>query len=203
MRFWMLVALSVLWIEAAAQPACLPKPVVPAKLRVTAVPENVSQRYQWAATWTCRTATGYRNETWMFRTSEVAQAVVEAMTSGVVNEAEARDKCARQCTPLTDAERAFLIQWAQPYLARVTVAATSTSATRPVYALAADGTRATTALAGQRVAVGERCHLNRRLGNTSYYSVEGRPNVATADPSDVLGDVYALCTLTTPIGVSP
>jgi hypothetical protein len=75
------------------------------------------------------------------------------------------------------------------------------STSRPVFGLNADGTRNTTAVSGQRVS-----DTNTNCGCTTtaleesggvYCSVSGNPNVATADPADVLPEGrVALCVRT-------
>lgn len=184
-----------------AGPACYPDVVIPARLRTAALPAGVSTRYDRIAAWTCQTASGYTNEVWMFSLSQVIDPALAAL-AGVVDEEAARASCAQRCSVLTDAEKAYSTTWAAPYRASAVVSVNGSSTTRPVYALNPDGTRQTTAAANARVAVGATCALGARLGTTSYYSVAGQPNVATTDPADTLGNLYALCALTTPAGVN-
>lgn len=100
--------------------------------------------------------------------------------------------------PLTD------WAWAQvaTYGWKAVAAKNGTTATRPVYPKLANGLRGSTAVPNARVAVGANC-WGTRLADaagkaTAYHSVRYLPNIATADPADVLGDVYALCTVTPP-----
>jgi hypothetical protein len=85
---------------------------------------------------------------------------------------------------------------------RVVVSVNGTTPTRPVFPKLASGLRGTTAVPNARVAVGATCSGIRLVdaagAATAFHSVQGRPNVATADPADVLGDVYAMCTVTAP-----
>lgn len=186
---------------AVSGPACYPDVVLPARLRTASLPAGVSTRYDRIAAWTCQTPTGYSNEVWLFSLSQVIDPVIAAM-AGVFDETAARDTCAQRCTALTTAETAHATTWAAPYRASASVSASGSATTRPVYALNPDGTRNTTAVPNARVTIGNRCDISKRLALTSYYSVAGQPNVATTDPADTLGSVYAICTLTTPTGVN-
>jgi hypothetical protein len=192
--------MSQAWSQSAA-PTCYPDLVYPAMVRTTVLPQGVSTRYTHAAAWTCAIPTGHVNELWLFSWSSVS-AELTAAAVGVFDESAARARCAQECQPATVGEIAWPRQWATPHRARAVVSPSGTATTRPVYALNPDGSRQTIALSGARVAVGAACKLSQRLGSTTFHSVEGQPNVATADATDVLGPVFAICSVVAPIGVN-
>lgn len=198
----LLLASITVQAQTPPMPVCYPDVVLPAKFGVIELPEGANLLYTHVAGWTCRVPTGYKNQLWMFNVDNVTDALVEIVTTGSFNEQAARDKCAQTCQEVvpTPAEEAA----AAPLIARLAIAIVSQSAstTRPVYALDAAGARITTPVPNARVMVGDRCWIDRRLGTTGYYSVEGQPNVATSDPNDRLGAVYSVCQFIAPMGLN-
>lgn len=192
-------------IAQARQPACWPDATIPLKLYYERLPSAASSTMQYVAVYACKTPKGVINEVWAFNMKEV-QDFIPSFLAGKFNEAEATAICAKKCetyrndNSLVTAMRAI----SKPYLARSEVAKNGDSISRPVYRLKADGTRDPIAVPDARVAVAAGCNTNAAVkeGNISYNRVDNNPNVATADPADVLKDVVAVCSLITPLGVN-
>lgn len=162
-------------------PACYPDIAIPLKVRTVVIPP-LSNGDNRLSLWTCRTATGYVNERWSWSIAEIAPWFEQAL-GGVFDEAAARSYA---IVNSGGADRASSVELDQ-FAARAVVATNGTSTTRPVYALNADGTRNTTALAGVRATVGSSCDITRRVGTTSYYAVSGG---------------VTLCKFTAPAGIN-
>lgn len=162
-------------------PACYPDIAIPLKVRTVVIPP-LSNGDNRLSLWTCRTATGYVNERWSWSIAEIAPWFEQAL-GGVLDEAAARSYAIANSG---GADRASSVELDQ-FAARAVVATNGTSTTRPVYALNADGTRNTTALAGVRATVGSPCDITRRVGTTNYYAVSGG---------------VTLCKFTAPAGIN-
>lgn len=161
-------------------PACYPDIVLPLRVRTVTIPAlpNGDNRL---SLWTCKTATGYKNERWSWKVSDVAPWVEQAL-GGALDEAAARAwSVANSGAP----DRAYSAEIEQ-FAAVAVVAANGTSTTRPVYPLNPDGTRGTTALT-QRAPVGSPCDITRRVQGTNYYAVTGG---------------VTLCKFTAPAGIN-
>ncbi len=178
---------------------CLPLPKLNGD--IYDVPPTVSLRFQKLGIWTCDTPTSIYTQYFFFSWAEAA-----AYARRVITLAESNDVCKRSCVPLTIEEVAFAKAKLAEVGPKAKVAVSGTSVTRPTYAKNADGTRNTT-VRSERVLIGSTCNQGLRLKDiygkgTEYYSVKGLANVATSRTDDVLGDLYALCTLTAPLGLN-
>lgn len=161
-------------------PSCYPDIVIPLRVRTVTIPAlpNGDNRL---SLWTCKTATGYKNERWSWKVSDVAPWFEQAL-GGALDEAAARAwSVANSGAP----DRAYSAELEQ-FAAVAVVAANGTSTTRPIYPLNPDGTRGTTALT-QRVTVGSPCDITRRVQGTNYYAVTGG---------------VTLCKFTAPAGIN-
>lgn len=161
-------------------PSCYPDIALPLKVRTVTIPAlpNGDNRL---SLWTCRTATGYKNERWSWKLADVAPWIEQAL-GGAMDETAARAwSVANSGAP----DRAYSAELEQ-FAAVAVVAANGTSTTRPIYPLTPDGTRGTTALT-QRVTVGSPCDITRRVQGTNYYAVTGG---------------VTLCKFTAPLGVN-
>lgn len=193
----------------ATPPACWPFP----KFNFTGekIPPTVDTRYTFSATWVCDKPTGYRMFTFLW--GETART------------AERAAKIGKRLMTTSEADALYIAEWGGPpntseldyMLARNTahqplavVAMNGATPTRPVYGKNASGTR-NSATRAERVAIMQPngrptyCWWGRRLidsngKGTKYFSVQGAPNIATADPHDVLPEVYTLCDVTSQLG---
>lgn len=168
---------------AGVAPSCYPDVALPLKVRTVTIP-TLSNGDNRLSLWTCRTATGYRNERWSWKLADVAPWIEQALT-GVLDEAAARQWSIANAGGPDHGASAELDLFA----ATAKVAPNGTSTTRPVYPLNADGTRGTTAVAGVRAPVGSPCDIGRRVAGTNYYALPGTQTVT-------------LCTFTAPAGVN-
>jgi hypothetical protein len=178
---------------------CLPLPKLNGD--IYDVPSGVSMRFQKLGIWTCDTPTSIYTQYFFFSWAEAA-----AYARRVITLTESNDVCKRSCVPLTASEVAFAEVLLGNVGPRAKVSTNGTSLTRPTYAKNADGTR-NTLVRSERVLVGAKCNQGLRLkdtsgAGTSYFSVKGLANVATSAPDDVVGDLYALCTLSAPLGLN-
>jgi len=158
--------------------------------------------WPYGAAWSCNTAAGVKNYASGFTVQEVLSFAISYVNTGILDKASADAEAARLLVPPTDAERVYLDGLIATYGSRAVVSNSGTATSRPVYSRNPDGTRNTSAVPNQRVGVAVRCYTFDRIGTTTYYSVKGRPNIVTADMNDKLGDVYAVCTRTDPVGVN-
>jgi hypothetical protein len=168
-----------------AGPVCYPDISLPVKARTIEVDPALFNGDNRLTLWTCRTVTGYKNERWSWKLSDVAPWVERAL-GGVLDESAARAWAVANAGTLPASVRTQS-QALDQYEATAKVATNGTSLTRPVYPLNADGTRNTTAIAGVRAAVGAACDISKRVGTTSYYAVTGG---------------VTLCTFTAPSGIN-
>lgn len=169
-------------VPAGVAPSCYPDIALPLKVRTVTIP-TLSNGDNRLSLWTCRTATGYKNERWSWKLADIAPWVEQAL-SGALDEAAARQWSIANSGGADHASSAELDQ----FEAVAKVATNGTSTTRPVYPLNADGTRAATALV-TRAAVGAPCDIGRRVAGTNYYALPGTQTVT-------------LCTFAAPAGVN-
>lgn len=162
---------------APYQYACWPLKA-PTGVRIFAVPVQVSTRFDVIAVWTCDTPRGIKTESRLF-TWRLAQPFL--FQTGWTN-ASAQAAADSTDKPLTQAEAEWSASIRAPFLATAKVSPNGTNATRPVYALKADGTR------GSQVGtapVGSPCLVYVRATGTNYFGIT---------PTTV-----ALCTLASPL----
>lgn len=161
-------------------PSCYPDIVIPLRVRTVTIPAlpNGDNRL---SLWTCKTATGYKNERWSWKIADIAPWFEQALGGGLDEAAARQWSIANSGAP----DRAYSAELEQ-FAAVAVVATNGPSTTRPVYPLNPDGTRGTTALT-QRVTVGSPCDITRRVQGTNYYAVAGG---------------VALCKFTAPAGIN-
>jgi hypothetical protein len=182
--------------------ACLPDVVLPAKVKTVAVPPEQWSGYSNVSAWTCALPSGdYKNERSIWNLDEIRVFLEQAIRKQF-DEAGAKEWCKTHCEPMGPDLTGRASTLMDAYAAKAKVTASGTATSRPVYPLNADGTRNTTAVVGQRVKVGDSCDIGARVGTTTYYSVKGLPNMDTKKTPAILGDVYAACTFSAPIGVN-
>lgn len=187
--------------SSVVPPTCFPDVQLRPKLRTIGVDPAEFSGSQFLTLWTCKTPQGYRNYIYHWSPLQISQWLFAA-AAGVFDEAAAKTWCEANCRQATAAQMVRMRALMAADMATAKVTASGTATSRPVYALAADGTRVTTAVASARVQVGQACDIGKRIGATSYYSVEGAPNVFSATAYPPLGNVYAQCTFVAPAGVN-
>lgn len=180
--------------------ACLPLPKLNADQYD--IPPSGSARYTHALLWSCDKPDSITSWVFMWGAAEArdAKGLNRTLTLDV-----AQALCDANCTTLASDEHAYAQQLIGLFGPHAVVATNGSTLTRPIYARNADGTRSS-AKRPETVRVGQACHLGARLKDahgvgTSYYSVFGRDNAATS-AVDALGDLYALCTVTAPLGLN-
>ncbi len=176
---------------------CFPDMVLPLKAKVLSVSAGEFEGWSVIAAWSCNTPTGIVNYQGGSSLGDVWEWSV-SWSLKLFDEAKAKAWCAANCKPPTQNQLARMKPLLDPYAAVVKVSTNGATLTRPVFTIDAAGVRKE--VAGAKVQVGAVGNLNKRVG--SYCSVEGQPNVAVAGSYPKLGNVYALCTLTTPVGVN-
>jgi hypothetical protein len=190
---------------APAGPLCFPDPGVKLKVKTLEVDPVQFGSDSNLSVYTCEKpdGRGYKNETWLWTYSKIANYLIAASV-GLFNETAAREHCNTKCVAPTAEVQERALKLATPFLATAEVSAGSTpGANRSVYGLNADGTRNTTAIPNAKIGAGQPCDIGDRLPGTSYYSVAGRPNSAVDGSYPPLGaSVYALCTFKAPVGVN-
>lgn len=171
-------------VLAGTAPVCYPDITLPLKVRTIAVDPEVFGGDTRLSVWTCRTATGYKNERWSWKLTDVAPWFEQAL-GGVFDESAARAWTVANAGVVPAAARAAAAALDQ-YEASAVVAPNGTNTTRPIYPLNLDGTRGTTALP-LRATVGTACDITRRVQGTNYYAVPGG---------------VTLCKFTAPAGIN-
>lgn len=174
--------------------ACLPLPRLNGD--IIKLPSGISDRFGYVGIWSCDLPTKIVSYAFLFSWGEAKAVAKRSITVDDVNAL-----CAKTCVALTASEQTYLDQMLAQYGAKGFVAANRGAQSRPVYGANADRTK-NDASRPERVAVGAKCDLSKRLAGTDYFSVAGQPNVATADPDDVLPDVYAVCEVRAPLGLN-
>jgi hypothetical protein len=208
---YLLVFLALVGGLTQAQTIGEPPICYPNKLRfdVTDVPTTVSTKYTFNVTYGCETPTLVVSYGYLIEPADYNFIIQSRNKTKAEQDAAYRQ--AASTTPITTAEVGFWAANLAKWGGSLTVAPSSLSS-RPVYTYnPTTKVRNTLAIPNQRVATTrvingvtypQRCWGYRLLDSTgkptSYHSVKGLPNVATADPNDVLGDYYALCTLVPP-----
>lgn len=184
---------------AHSAPACWPDVQVKTqKVVVVNLPNGFREKR--LALWTCATPTGYTNIAFAYTDADLAKWVPVVLNGSFT---KAIGDAAYKATAddlVEDNLRAAIAKLQAPYKAAAKVSTNGTATTRPVYALAPDGTRGEE-MEGVRVAVGARCYLNGRLAGTSYYRIDGADNALTP-AADRIGTAVAQCSVTLPIGAN-
>lgn len=188
---------------APYHPPCYPNPAaVPPALAVGPIPTSVTSSAPTTndtyMAWTCNTSTGYVSVVALFKLSDVVQYVIQWAAS-LVTVAQLNAICDTMCTPLTAPENTFSNTLHAKYDARAVVQANGANKSRVVFLANADGTLGPQ-FGTSRVKVGVPCVHQDRLAGTSYFSVQGEPDLQ--NPGVTLGEVYALCTITLPTGTN-
>jgi hypothetical protein len=187
---------------AADPPACWPDlnalTVKPAKLAITKLPKGF--REKWVLNWTCVMPRGYRNVAIVATDADLTQwAPVLAAGLFSKDSADAQYRATADVIfedNLVAAKRKISAQ----YKASVSVTKNGDSLTRPVYFVNPNGTLTQLPSAFYRVPVGDPCLIEGRVPGTNYYSVFGRPNVATVYDKDTFGtQIVAQCSVYFPL----
>lgn len=179
-----------------AYPVCLPK--FPYLNRVVdVIPSGINTTYTHYAVWICEMKYGYFTQVTLFTPAPDVASTVIAYVNGKWTLTQAQADCKVTCSTPTADEESYIETLLAKYRPHAVVAFNGASATRNVYA--ANGLALNpTPVAGSTVAVGTTCNENSRLAGTPYYSVYGQPNAQ----GGTLGDVYAVCTVSLPIGAN-
>jgi hypothetical protein len=191
---WLMLLYGV--ANGAEPPPCWPDlnalTTKPPKLAVTQLPKGF--RDKWVGNWICVVPNGYRNVSMVFNDADATQ-WVPSVLAGTFSK-EAADAKYRQTADvifednLVAAKRKISLK----YKMTVSVSSNGDSLTRPVKFVKPDGTLVDLPSKLFRVGVGEPCWPGGRVPGTNYYSVYGRPNVATPYDKDVFGtQIVAVC----------
>jgi hypothetical protein len=172
-------------IPVTSGPVCYPDVAIPLKVRTISVDAVLFGGDNRVSIWTCRTATGYKNESWSWKLSDIVP-WAESALAGTMDESAARAWVVANADVLPATTRA-VTNTLGIHAARAVVAINGTVLTRPVYVLNADGTRG--AVIAARATVGTLCDMGRRITGTNYYALPGTQTVT-------------LCTFTAPAGVN-
>lgn len=189
-------------VASPPPPACWPDLKIPLRAKNFDVDPRQFDGESNVAVWTCRTATGLKNEVRLWSLGPSTRKYIDQGLAGQLDEAGAREAAARDGKWAAAEAQEKALQLVGPYLASAKVSASGTAKRRSVYAMNPDGTRNPTAVPGSMVGVGTPCDIGDRIGNTNYFGVEGRSNVAVEGSYPPLGRLYAPCTLSTPVGVN-
>jgi hypothetical protein len=179
---------------------CLPEPTFPVKASWGNLPDGVSVSADKYAAWVCDTPAGYMSYAHVFLLSDVI-AHIWNYIKGTFGLADANALCQSKCwSSFTTTEQAFNEKQLSLVMPVAVVSTNGSTKTRAVYRANADGTINSTAVSTSRVTVGVPCNASHRIAGSNYYSVEGQPDASNA--GKMLGEVYAICTVTLPFGAN-
>jgi hypothetical protein len=191
------VAFSVL---APYVPQCYPKVKLPPAMASGTLPAGVSARYDSYAVWVCNLPTGYVTTTNLFASQSNVLKYAWNYVFGSWTAAQAQADCVATCVPPSGAEQLYMNTLSATYQASAKVSGNGSIKTRVVFAATANDTVLGAQSPTSRVHVGTTCNPSKRLPGTSYYSVQGQTDAANAPA--ILGDVFALCAVTLPVGAN-
>jgi len=197
---WLLLMLPVCaWAHDPA--VCLPKAPW-THFTYGNIDQTITTRFDTYAVWVCEIPSGYRTYVNFFTLSGSATQFLKYAT-GQITKADADADFQQSYVDPTAPEQALMTSLLAKYHPTAIVAFNGAKKTQQVFALNADGT--TSAVSDQAVAVAASCDEKKRVvgsnnpNGTGLYSVSGQPNASSAG---TLGDVYAICTVSTPLGVN-